>query len=98
MDSTQEIINLLKQIIKNQEKPPFSFSGVFINFLVIALTIVGALTLQYAFQTSFNEIPLGSTSVLGTSWIAVVVLIPIIILLIWIFCKYLQPVLFRTWG
>lgn len=95
--SLEIIVDCLRIIISNQEKPPkFSFSATFISFLITALAFVVGTALNNAFTLTFALIPVGG-GLLG-AWIQVIIILPLIIGIIYLLIVYLQPSMSKKLG
>ncbi len=95
--SLEVIVDLLRIIIKNQEKPPkFSFSATFIQFILTALAFVVGGVLINAFTLTFALIPIGG-GLLG-AWILVIIILPLIIGIMYLLIIYLQPSMAKKLG
>ncbi len=95
--SLEVIVDYLRIIIKNQEKPPkFSFSATFIVFIITALGFVVGTALNNAFTLTFALIPTGG-GLLG-AWIQVIILLPLIIGIMYLLIIYLQPSMAKKMG
>jgi uncharacterized BrkB/YihY/UPF0761 family membrane protein len=88
-----EIVDLLRCIKTNQEKPvPFSLGSTICMVLAAAVGFMIALALNNALVLCFQQIPIGTDGILGACIYAVIALVLGIILLFLIF-TYLQPLL-----